>query len=83
MASVIGQAQYRERWRRVARVPAGLLFVIYQRSGVHLVLGAMVLGLVIGVAGHITRARWLIVLGIAIIGIVSVLFSVLLISETS
>ena len=49
-----------------------------QRSDVHLTLLALVIGLAIGVLGHLSRTRWLIVLGIAIIAAVSVLFSFVL-----
>ena len=54
------------------------LLIASQRFDVHLTLALLVAGLVIGVFGHITRIRWLIVLGIGIIGILSALFSFVL-----
>jgi hypothetical protein len=55
-----------------------ILLFASQRSEVNLTLLALVLGLVIGIAGHIGRSRWLILLGITIIAVVSVLFSFVL-----
>jgi hypothetical protein len=45
-------------------------------SGLGALAAAMAVGLVIGVAGHIIRSRPLIVLGIVVIGAVSVYFGV-------
>lgn len=55
-----------------------LLLAASQQSDLRLTLAALVVGVVIGVFGHITQLRWLIVLGILIIGIASVLFSFVL-----
>jgi hypothetical protein len=45
-------------------------------SGLGALSAIMAAGLVIGVFGHIIRSRWLIVIGIAVIGAVSVYFGV-------
>jgi hypothetical protein len=55
-----------------------VLLFASQRSEVNLTLLALVIGLAIGVLGHLSRTRWLIVLGIAIIAAASVLFSFVL-----
>ena len=55
-----------------------VLLFASQRSDVHFTLLALVLGLAIGILGHLSRTRWLIVVGIAIIAAVSVLFSFVL-----
>ena len=55
-----------------------ILIVASQQSELHLTFAVLVVGVVIGCFGHITRLRWLIVLGILIIGIDSALFSFVL-----
>jgi hypothetical protein len=45
------------------------------QSDTHATLVALALGLVIGVAGHLTRSRALILIGILIIAIVSAYFA--------
>jgi hypothetical protein len=45
-------------------------------SGLAGLSAIMAAGLVIGTFGHIIRSRWLIVLGIAVVGAVSVYFGV-------
>jgi hypothetical protein len=54
------------------------LIAASQQSELHLTFAALVAGVVIGCAGHLTRLRWLIVLGILIVGIDSALFSFVL-----
>jgi hypothetical protein len=54
------------------------LIVASQQSELHISFAVLVAGVVIGVFGHITRLRWLIVLGILVIGVDSVLFSFVL-----
>jgi hypothetical protein len=54
------------------------LIAASQQAQLHLTFGVLVAGVVIGVFGHITKLRWLIVLGILIIGIDSALFSFVL-----
>ncbi|HLH64973.1 MAG TPA: hypothetical protein VKV27_04680 [Solirubrobacteraceae bacterium] len=44
-------------------------------SQLHAALGAVALGLLVGIAGHVVRSRPLIVAGILIVGGVSVWFS--------
>lgn len=48
------------------------------RSQLHLTVALLALGVIVAVAGHITATRWLIVLGIAIIAVMSALFSFVL-----
>jgi hypothetical protein len=55
-----------------------LLFGSSQSSDLHATLAALVLGLVIGVFGHIIRSRALILAGIVIIGAVTAYFSFVL-----
>jgi hypothetical protein len=55
-----------------------LLFGSSQSSDLHATLAALVLGLVIGVFGHIIRSRALILAGIVIIGGVTAYFSFVL-----
>ena len=45
-------------------------------SGLGALSAIMAVGLLIGVFGHIIRSRWLIVIGIAVVGAVSVYFGV-------
>jgi hypothetical protein len=45
-------------------------------SGLGGLSAIMAAGLVVGVFGHIIRSRWLIVIGIAVVGAVSVYFGV-------
>jgi hypothetical protein len=52
-----------------------LLFAL-SSSGLTVLSGVMALGLVIGVFGHLIRSRALIVVGIFVIGAVSVYFGV-------
>jgi hypothetical protein len=47
-------------------------------SQLHLTLAVLVLGLIIGIAGHLTRSPWLVLLGILIIGTDLALFSFVL-----
>ena len=54
------------------------LFAASQQSELHATFVVLVVGVLIGVTGHITRQRWLIVLGILIIGVDSALFSFVL-----
>jgi uncharacterized membrane protein YjjB (DUF3815 family) len=49
-----------------------------QQSELHITFAVLVAGVVIGVFGHIISSRWLIVLGILIIGIDSALFAFVL-----
>jgi hypothetical protein len=51
------------------------LLAVSQQSELHITLAVLVLGLVIGVIGHITRVNWLVLLGILMIGLDVVLFS--------
>jgi hypothetical protein len=55
-----------------------LLLIASQQSDLHATVAALVVGLVIGVFGHITRSRALIITGILIIGLVSAYFSFVL-----
>jgi purine-cytosine permease-like protein len=55
-----------------------LLLGTSQQADLHATLAALVFGLVLGVFGHIIRARWLILVGILIIGLVSAYFSFVL-----
>ena len=55
-----------------------VLLFASQRFDVHITLLTLVIGLAIGILGHLSRTRWLIVLGIAIIAAASVLFSFVL-----
>ena len=59
-------------------MPLPPVLLASQQSTLHLSLAGLVLGLVIAVFGHITRTRWLIVIGIGIIGVISALFSFVL-----
>jgi hypothetical protein len=52
-----------------------LLFALTS-SGLYALSGVMALGLVIGVIGHLSRSRALIITGILVIGAVSVYFGV-------
>ena len=54
------------------------LIAASQQSELHVSFAVLVVGVVIGVFGHITRLRWLIVLGILVIGIDSTLFAFVL-----
>jgi hypothetical protein len=54
---------------------AVLFAVATLQSDTHATLLALVLGLVIGVIGHLTRSRALILIGILIIAIVSAYFA--------
>ncbi len=54
------------------------LLAASQQSNLHLSFAVLVAGVVVGVIGHITRLRWLIVLGILAIGLDSVLFAFVL-----
>ena len=54
------------------------LIAASQQSQLHLTFAVLILGVVIGCFGHITRLRWLILLGILIIGVDSALFSFVL-----
>jgi hypothetical protein len=54
------------------------LILASQQSELHLSFAALVAGVIIGVFGHIISSRWLIVLGILIIGIDSTLFAFVL-----
>jgi hypothetical protein len=49
-----------------------------QQSDLHATIAALVVGLAIGVFGHIVRSRLLILVGILIIGAVSAYFSFVL-----
>jgi hypothetical protein len=51
------------------------LLAASQQSQLHITFAVLVLGLVIGVIGHITRLNWLVLLGILMIGLDVVLFS--------
>jgi hypothetical protein len=55
-----------------------MLALASQQSQLHAFVAVLVVGLVLGVFGHITRARWLIITGILIIGGVSAYFSFVL-----
>jgi dolichyl-phosphate-mannose--protein O-mannosyl transferase len=55
-----------------------LLIATSQQSDLHVTVAALVVGLVIGVFGHITHSRLLILTGILIIGAVSAYFSFVL-----
>jgi hypothetical protein len=55
-----------------------LLVGASQQSELHATLAALVVGLAIGVFGHIIRSRLLILTGIVIIGAVSAYFSFVL-----
>ena len=54
------------------------LLATSQQSELHVTFAVLVIGVVIGVTGHITRLRWVIVLGILIVGVDSALFSFVL-----
>jgi hypothetical protein len=54
------------------------LLAASQQSQLHATFAVLVVGVLLGVAGHITRQRWLIVVGILIIGVDSALFSFVL-----
>jgi hypothetical protein len=58
-------------------VPLPLL-VASQQSQLNATLAVLVLGLAIGVAGHIIHSRTLIITGILIIGVISALFAFVL-----
>jgi hypothetical protein len=51
-------------------------FYALSQSSLNALAAAMAAGLVIGVIGHVIRSRLLIVLGILVIGVVSVYFGV-------
>jgi hypothetical protein len=51
------------------------LLAASQQSQLHITFAVLVLGLVIGVIGHITRVNWLVLLGILMIGLDVALFS--------
>jgi hypothetical protein len=51
------------------------LLAASQQSQLHITLAVLVLGLVIGVIGHINHVNWLVLLGILMIGLDVVLFS--------
>jgi hypothetical protein len=51
-------------------------FYALTQSSLNALAAAMAAGLVIGVIGHVIRSRLLIVLGILVIGVVSVYFGV-------
>ena len=55
-----------------------MLIYAVQSSHIGLFTAALVVGLAIGVLGHISRSRWLIITGILIIGLVSAYFSFVL-----
>jgi cytochrome c oxidase subunit IV len=55
-----------------------LFLAASQQSDLHITLAALVVGLVIGVFGHIIHSRLLIITGILIIGLVSAYFSFVL-----
>jgi hypothetical protein len=55
-----------------------VLIAASPQSQLHITFAVLVAGVVIGVFGHITKLKWLIVLGILIIGIDSALFSFVL-----
>ncbi len=55
-----------------------LLLAASQQSELRLLFGGLVAGVVIGVFGHITKLRWMILLGIVLIGTASVVFSFVL-----
>jgi hypothetical protein len=55
-----------------------ILLAASQQSELHLSFAVLVAGVVVGVFGHITQLRWLIVLGILTIGLDSVLFALVL-----
>ena len=52
-----------------------LLLAASQQSDLHLGVAGLIAGVVLGGLGHITRLRWLIVLGILLIGLDTVLFA--------
>ena len=52
-----------------------LLLIATQQSQLHAFVAAMVVGLVIGVFGHVIRSRTLIVTGILIIGLTAGYFA--------
>ena len=56
------------------------MLLLLASSSAHLGLftGAMALGLLIGIAGHLAKSRMLIVAGILIIGLLSLYFSFVL-----
>jgi hypothetical protein len=54
------------------------LIAASQQSELHITFAVLVTGVVIGCFGHITRLRWLIVLGILIVGLDRALFSFVL-----
>ena len=54
------------------------LVVAAQSSHLGVVVGALALGLVVGVLGHIIRSRTLILTGILVIGLTSAYFSFVL-----
>ena len=55
-----------------------MLLLAAQSSHIGLFTVALVIGLAIGVLGHISNSRWLIITGILIIGLVSGYFSFVL-----
>jgi F0F1-type ATP synthase assembly protein I len=55
-----------------------LFLAASQQTDLHVTLAALIVGLVIGVFGHIIHSRPLILVGILIIGLVSAYFSFVL-----
>jgi F0F1-type ATP synthase assembly protein I len=55
-----------------------LFLAASQQTDLHVTLAALIIGLVIGVFGHIIHSRPLILTGILIIGLVSAYFSFVL-----
>ena len=51
-------------------------FYALSSSSLNALVAAMAAGLLIGIIGHVTRSRFLIVLGILVLGAVSVYFGV-------
>jgi len=54
------------------------LIIASQQSELHITFAVLVAGVVLGCFGHITHLRWLILLGILIVGADSALFSFVL-----
>lgn len=60
-------------------MPSAVSFILASaQSQLHLTALLLALGVVVAVAGHITSTRWLIVIGIGIIAVMSALFSFVL-----
>jgi len=64
-------------WLCDPRLVAAFVLAV-QSSNVNVWIGALLVGLVVGVSGHIVRSRTLIVTGILIIGLVSAYFAFVL-----